>query len=207
MYFQELDLDQTSPWRDPKNTVEYFYKTYGDPFYKWIEEYTNTYDPSIFDQHKDDMRVAYALNPSNPFFYRLAKIIYLYKEWNKYKEWKDPIIVRPMAVRNNKPLYIVNPGQDRWIVMQHFNVKSYNFLVLETEEFNPEHQKELESMWTKSTLEFRAVNDKWTLINTNKKFNTVIVLEEWFAQGSKSNIASPMSARDRALYNHKKRSG
>ena len=204
MQFQDLDLDVTSPWINPKNTVEYNFKSYGDPLYKWIEQYTDTADPSVFEENKQQIEVLYKLQPQNKFFYRLAKIIYLYKEWDKNKSWKDPVIVRPMLVQDNRTLYIVNPGQDRWLVMKHFGVKSYRFLVLDTAEFVPDSLETLTSMWSQSKLEFRQSNDKWTLINTEMKFNTTIILSDWFT--TKRQIAKPFSARDKALEHHKKRS-
>jgi len=212
MYYQELDLDITSPWRYPKTTVEYNYKLYGDLFYQWIEEYTNTANPIIFDQNKKQIEIEFNIDKSRFFFYRLAKIIYLYNEWNTHGKWRDPIVVRPMLQRNNQTLYIVGPGQDRWLVMKHFNVKTYNFLIVDPAEYIPENEETIVAHWKNSSLKFkRASDDKWTLLNTTRRFNFVDVLTDWFSYNSRGlgSIAEPnlVPARQRALDRHKKGPG
>lgn len=174
MRYQELDLDITSPWQLPRHTVEYTYKSYGVFFYEWIEEYLETFDPIVFDRNKGRIQELYAQHFNNPFYFRLAKIIYLYEQWDRYKRWNDPIIARQLADR----LYIIHPGQDRWIVMKHFGVKSYNFLVID-EEFTPAILPTLEQQWTESKLEFRFVEDRqvWTMINKELKFDRDKVLK------------------------------
>ena len=207
MHYQELDLDITSPWQLPQHTVECSYKSYGVFFYEWIEEYLETFDPIVFDRNKHRIQELYAQHFNNPFYFRLAKIIYLYQQWNRYQRWNDPMIARQLADR----LYIIHPGQDRWIVMKHFDVKRYNFLVID-EEFTPELLPKLQAQWTESKLEFRFVEDRqvWTMLNRDLKFDTTVILKQWFSFDSRGlpTIASPniISARQKLLDAHKKRS-
>lgn len=140
MEVEVLKLKDTSPWKLPKSTFNYHCQKYGKDLGTIINEYTEVLDPKVFDNNRDIIRKHIPLYKDNQsvssFVYRLAKIIHLYKYWWKYRSWGDPLIARHMYYYQGRKAYIVHPGQDRWIIMRHYKVTEYPFLVLSQEEYN-----------------------------------------------------------------------
>lgn len=152
MNFQKLSLDRTL------THGSYDLRSFSQfgPWSDIIQEYYQSYDLNCFRKYKD--RIIPFLDTYlyehdecfNLFCYRFQKNIILTDQFQKHKQWYNPLIARKV-----KDFYLIHPGIDRLSVLKGQGIKEYEFLVLEGHEFDQKYLKEVKQYFTPQTvLEF-----------------------------------------------------
>lgn len=198
----ELDLNQVGAWTHPRVTFDQNLKEYGELFAPLIEEYYETYDPIVFDRNKELILSEYnkqqTLYPNKQhsfFFNRLKKIIYLYRVWNKLKQWRDPLLVQQMGFYNGIPYYFAHPGRDRLIILKHFRIPSYKFVLVNHEDLTPDLLPELQPLWPASKLRFDK-GQSWAVVIENNYTKYGSSLTRWLSDPAVHNTISTIANPD-----------
>lgn len=195
----ELELNQIECWTHPRVTFDRNLVEYGELFAPLVEEYYQTYDPIVFDRNKELLLSEYikfkhggSANPKQHslFFNRLKKIIYLYRIWNKLQHWKDPLLIKQRGYYNGKPFYTAHPGRDRLLIMKHFRVPSYKFLLVD--ELTPDMLPELQELWPDCEIKFEQ-SAEWSMIISNSGFKYGLSLHRWLSDPTTFNTISTIS--------------
>jgi hypothetical protein len=195
----ELELNQVECWTYPRVTFDQSLKEYGELFAPLLEEYYKTYDPIVFDRNKELLLSEYnkliygeSTNPKQHslFFNRLKKIIYLYRIWNKLQHWKDPLLIKQRGYYNGKPFYTAHPGRDRLLIMKHFRIPSYKFLLVD--DLTPEMLPELQQLWPSCEIRFEY-GKEWSMIISNSGSTYGQSLYRWLSDPTAFNTISTIS--------------
>lgn len=147
----DLDLNQVDIWKEELDSLDYCLKTFGELGYI-LHEYYQHYDVSLFNQHKtiiESKLIDYMIGskPIPVFFGKLEKILMLNKYWDTHNKWRDPLVVRHIGQRNNKPFYYVHPGRDRYCILKNKKVESYRFLFIPSLNLQTENYDLIKSFW------------------------------------------------------------
>lgn len=125
MYFKVLDLDQTFILQ-PANKLDTYYDNMGETLARILNEFESRRDIRIFDTNKNVILSSYAKHGHSLFYYRFEKILGLYRDWVKFKTWKNPVVARKFDDN-----FLIHPGRDRWLVMKSIGVRQYNFMIVD----------------------------------------------------------------------------
>lgn len=145
MNFQNLPLKLLSPYPGGEPNLPYLKERYEENA-DLVYHYCKFCDPTIFDKEKYRIQKLWCEDPRNELFHRISKVIWLIKEWQQNGKWLNPLVVTP-----KQNLYIVHPGQDRYLVMNYLKVTHYKCLIMEADELLETNSENIEKMFIPGT--------------------------------------------------------
>lgn len=216
MILKTIPLDQTVVRTMPVNGTDLI-TTYGEELAELVFDYVHSSDPVVFDKNKELIRKYYREYKKNPstdkdqtqtgyFFYKLTKIINLYREFLTTRTWKNPLVVRLVGYGEQRlPTYLVHPGVDRWHVMRHLGIKEWEFLLLENVEFSEDAYTLIKKHFTADTQFHYTWDNKkqWYKFGISVPWSVYDKkhLEQWinddYVGTTSSIVAAPNSTRRR----------
>jgi len=182
--FQEIPISLVNIPSDLYNLWNLSFKN-GKVFGNYLYQYYQKFDPDIFDINNTEKYIE--SNGPQEYYYKVEKLLHLYKEWYKDRCWKSPIVLE--KIKHN---YLVHLGADRFSILKYDNIKSYNFMIIEDRSiFDNRFFEEIKKYWQDDVRKTLIIKDhpydgKKILFADSlkyKNFSRRDEIKKWLASG------------------------